>query len=65
MEEYTCKSCGYVYDPALGDPDRGVEAGMPFEAIADDWVCPQCGAAKVEFEPENEAMPGLVVPVGE
>ena len=22
MEKYVCSVCGYVYDPAVGDPDK-------------------------------------------
>ena len=25
MDRYVCEPCGYVYDPAEGDPDNGVE----------------------------------------
>ena len=24
MQNYVCQVCGYVYDPAIGDPDNGV-----------------------------------------
>ena len=27
MDKYVCMVCGYVYDPAQGDPDNGVPAG--------------------------------------
>ena len=27
MKKYVCNVCGYVYDPAEGDPDNGVAAG--------------------------------------
>ena len=50
VAKYRCKVCGYIYDPALGDPDGGIKPGTPFEEIPDDWVCPVCGAAKDEFE---------------
>ena len=50
MKKYTCKICGYVYDPEAGDPDNGVAAGTPFDKIPDSWVCPLCGAGKSEFE---------------
>ncbi len=50
MQKWRCLLCSYVYDPAVGDPDNGVEPGTPFESIPDDWVCPLCGAAKDEFE---------------
>jgi flavin reductase (DIM6/NTAB) family NADH-FMN oxidoreductase RutF/rubredoxin len=52
MKKYICNVCGYVYDPAKGDPDNGVPAGTPFEKLPDNWVCPICGAAKSEFSPE-------------
>ena len=45
--------CGYVYDPATGDPDNGVPAGTKFEDLPDDWVCPVCGAPKEDFEKEK------------
>jgi flavin reductase (DIM6/NTAB) family NADH-FMN oxidoreductase RutF/rubredoxin len=47
-----CKVCGYVYDPADGDPDSGVTAGTAFEAVPEGWTCPICGAPKSEFETE-------------
>jgi flavin reductase (DIM6/NTAB) family NADH-FMN oxidoreductase RutF/rubredoxin len=50
MSKYRCTVCGYIYDPALGDPDGGVVPGTPFEKIPDSWVCPVCGAAKDQFE---------------
>lgn len=31
MEKYVCNVCGYVYDPAVGDPDNGIEPGTSFE----------------------------------
>ncbi len=51
MKKYKCIMCGYIYDPAKGDPDNGVEPGTAFEDIPDTWVCPDCGAPKSEFEP--------------
>jgi rubredoxin/CheY-like chemotaxis protein len=50
MDKWECLVCGYVYDPALGDPDSGIEPGTSFEALPDDWVCPDCGAGKDMFE---------------
>jgi len=52
MTKYVCQVCGYVYDPAVGDSDSGVEPGTAFENLPDDWVCPVCGADKSAFEPE-------------
>ena len=50
MTKYACKICGYVYDPAKGDPDNAIEPGTSWENVPDDWVCPICGAGKDEFE---------------
>lgn len=49
MDKYVCDLCGYVYDPALGDPDGGIAPGTAFEDIPDDWVCPLCGVGKESF----------------
>ncbi len=40
VDRYVCTICGYTYN----DPDD------PFEALADDWVCPVCGAPKTVFQ---------------
>jgi flavin reductase (DIM6/NTAB) family NADH-FMN oxidoreductase RutF/rubredoxin len=50
-KKYRCTVCGYVYDPARGDPESGIAPGTPFEQIPDTWSCPICGAKKSEFEP--------------
>jgi rubredoxin len=50
MEKWECQVCGYIYDPEKGDPDNGVEPGTSFKDIQEDWVCPECGASKDEFE---------------
>jgi rubredoxin len=50
MDKYICVVCGYIYDPAEGDPDNGVEPGTAFADIDEDWVCPLCGVGKEEFE---------------
>jgi rubredoxin len=51
--KYICDVCGYVYDPAAGDPDSDVEPGTEFMDLPDDWLCPECGAGKDEFSPEE------------
>jgi flavin reductase (DIM6/NTAB) family NADH-FMN oxidoreductase RutF/rubredoxin len=48
---YRCTVCGYVYDPAKGDSDGGIEPGTAFKDLPDDWVCPVCGVGKDKFEP--------------
>lgn len=48
---WLCSSCGWIYDPAEGDPDGGIPSGTAFEDIPEDWFCPVCGARKSDFEP--------------
>lgn len=50
MDKWECVVCGYVYDPAKGDPEHGVAPGTRFEDLPADWVCPECGAEKDMFE---------------
>ncbi len=50
MAKYKCTVCGYIYDPEKGDPDSGIKPGTPFEELPEDWVCPECGVGKDEFE---------------
>ena len=51
MKQYVCEVCGYVYDPAVGDPSEGIPAGTAFADLPDDWVCPECGVGKTDFAP--------------
>ena len=48
--KFVCELCGYEYDPRVGDPDNGSDAGTDFEDLASDWECPLCGAGKDDFE---------------
>lgn len=50
MERWECTVCGYIYDPAKGDPTNDVKAKTAFGDLPDDWACPDCGAAKEHFE---------------
>lgn len=54
MKKYVCTVCGYVYDPAKGDPEAGIAAGTAFEDLPEDWVCPLCGVGKDDFEISGE-----------
>ncbi|WP_295734969.1 rubredoxin [uncultured Oscillibacter sp.] len=51
MDKYVCP-CGYVYDPAAGDPDNGVAPGTPWDQVPESWVCPICEMGKDVFEKE-------------
>ena len=50
MDKYVCTPCGWIYDPTVGDPENGIEAGTAFENLPEDWSCPLCGAGKENFE---------------
>ena len=52
MKKYVCPTCGYVYDPAIGDPDNDIAPGTAFEDLPDNWACPLCGVPKSEFVEE-------------
>ena len=51
MEKYICP-CGYEYDPAVGDPDNGIEPGTAWEDVPEDWLCP-CAALVRTFLNNN------------
>ena len=51
MKKYVCTVCGYVYDPAEGYPEIGINKGTPFEDVPADWTCPECGIGKDSFSP--------------
>jgi rubredoxin len=53
MQSYKCVVCGYVYDPSAGDPSGGIEPGVSFDDLPDDYICPICGAGKDEFFPND------------
>lgn len=48
--KYLCSICGFIYDPAFGDPENGIKAGTEFQDLPDNWVCPACGEPKNVFE---------------
>jgi rubredoxin len=50
MRKYKCRFCSHVYDEAAGDPETGIAAGTRFEDIPEDWICPECGATKEDYE---------------
>ena len=49
MKKYLFEAAGYIYDPEVGGPDNGVEAGTAFEDIPEGSLCPLCGLGKDAF----------------
>jgi len=50
MKTYMCLICGYIYDESQGDPDGGVAPGTLWADVPSDWLCPECGVGKEDFE---------------
>ncbi|MBD3344605.1 MAG: rubredoxin [Chitinivibrionales bacterium] len=50
MKRYICTQCGYIYDPAKGDPMNSIPPGTSFEDLPEDWVCPMCYSGKNAFD---------------
>ncbi|MFP6807868.1 MAG: rubredoxin [Pseudomonadales bacterium] len=50
MKKWQCIVCGYIYDEAIGDEEEGFAPGTPWDDIPEDWICPECGVSKEDFE---------------
>ena len=40
----------YVYDEEKGDPEHGIAPGTKWEDVPEDFLCPDCGAGKLDFD---------------
>lgn len=49
MSRYRCPYCAFVYDEAEGVPEEGIAPGTLWNALPEDWICPQCGVDHAEF----------------
>ena len=50
MAKWECIVCGLIYDEAEGWPDDGIAAGTLWKDVPEDWLCPDCGVGKEDFE---------------
>jgi len=50
MKAYMCVVCGFVYEEDKGWPQEGIPPGTRWEDVPENWKCPECGAAKSDFE---------------
>ena len=50
LKKYECIVCGLIYDEALGWPEDGIEPGTRWEDVPEDWLCPECGVGKEDFD---------------
>ena len=49
-KKWECIVCGLIYDEELGWPDDGIEPGTAWEDVPEDWLCPECGVGKEDFD---------------
>ncbi len=57
MAKWECIICGWVYDEVTGDPDNGVAPGTLWDDVSDEWLCPDCGVGKEDFQLIEEGPP--------
>jgi rubredoxin len=50
MKKWQCIVCGLIYNEADGWPDDGIAPGTRWEDVPEDWLCPDCGVGKMDFE---------------
>jgi len=53
MKKLKCMVCGWIYDEALGSPEEGIKPGTKWDDVPQDWICPDCGVTKDQFEMEE------------
>ncbi len=49
LNRYECKSCGYIYEPQLGDSRSQIAKDTAFVDVPDTWRCAVCGGKKSLF----------------
>lgn len=50
MKQYLCVVCGFIYDEEKGYPEGGLAPGTRWEDVPENWMCPDCGASKADFQ---------------
>ena len=53
MANMQCIVCGYIYNEEEGAPEDGIDPGTSWDDVPDDWMCPDCGVGKEDFEEEE------------
>lgn len=49
-KKWQCVVCGLIYDEALGWPEDGIAPNTAWADVPEDWLCPDCGVGKDDFE---------------
>ena len=52
--QMVCRTCSWVYDPQVGEPNQGVEAGTSWENVPESFLCPVCFMGKDDFIPATD-----------
>jgi rubredoxin len=47
---YQCIVCGFIYDEEKGLPEDALPPGTRWKDVPENWMCPECGVSKAEFE---------------
>jgi len=50
MKQYMCVICGFIYDEEKGRTVDDIAPGTQWDDVPPNWVCPECGARKEDFE---------------
>ena len=50
MRKWQCIVCGWIYDEAEGCEEENVAPGTRWEDVPEDFVCPECGVSKEDFQ---------------
>mgnify|MGYP005654095323 CR=1 FL=1 len=49
-KKWECIVCGLIYDESEGWPEDGIEPGTKWEDVPEDWICPDGGVGKEDFD---------------
>ncbi|MBU3668065.1 MAG: rubredoxin [Rhodocyclaceae bacterium] len=49
-KSWMCLGCGFIYDEEAGLPEDGIAPGTVWADVPMNWVCPECGLRKEDFE---------------
>ncbi|RQV69638.1 rubredoxin [Burkholderia cenocepacia] len=50
FKTWLCVLCGFMYSEADGLPGEGLPPGTLWSDVPEDWICPECGGTKADFE---------------
>ena len=50
MKKWQCRYCSFIYGTKVGIPEDAIAPGTSLDQFSDDWMCPDCGATKEDFE---------------